>query len=89
MEFILIAAMVVGWFALMIWLIDKSFDGPQWLLILSICCTLSLAGFIYLVSKEEDKGPCLRKETSMMYNAATKTMMPYTYCVERGEWIKE
>jgi hypothetical protein len=33
-------------------------------------------------------GPCLRYETGTHFNAATRTMMPYRRCVERGEWIE-
>ena len=34
------------------------------------------------------RGPCLRYETIMMFNAATKTVMPVRHCVERGEWVR-
>lgn len=39
--------------------------------------------------KENEKGPCHQYETQMMYNAATKTMMPSRVCVLRGEWVEE
>ena len=39
--------------------------------------------------KEGEKGPCHQYETRLMYNAATKTMMPSRVCVLRGEWVEE
>lgn len=36
--------------------------------------------------EESKRGPCIEWQTQMMYNAATKTMMPAKFCVQRGEW---
>lgn len=32
--------------------------------------------------------PCVRYETTMQYNAATKTTMPVRYCAQYGEWVE-
>jgi len=49
-----------------------------------------ILGVVLNVSfKEDEKGPCHQYETQMMYNAATKTMMPSRVCVLRGEWMEE
>lgn len=41
---------------------------------------------LYAGMEESKKGPCIEWQTQMMYNAATKTMMPAKFCVQRGEW---
>lgn len=38
---------------------------------------------------DKAKGPCLQYETRMMFNAATKTMMPAKFCSLRGEWVDQ
>ena len=38
--------------------------------------------------KQNEKGPCHQYETRMMYNSATKTMMPSRVCVLQGEWVE-
>lgn len=40
----------------------------------------------YLYDRQQDT-PCVKYETSMQFNAATKTVMPLRVCVERGEWV--
>lgn len=52
--------------------------------------------FFALVAKDikekgikEDDRPCVRYETSMQFNAATKTMMPVRYCAQYGEWVHD
>lgn len=42
-----------------------------------------------MVASQAATGPCLRYETGMHYNPATKTMTPYRRCAARGEWITE
>ena len=49
---------------------------------------VSLAVFFYFVGELNNKGPCVKYETQMYYNPATKTMMPARVCVQRGEWEK-
>lgn len=47
-----------------------------------------LAVLLALAGAKEATGPCLRHETSLHYNPATKTMAPARHCVERAEWVK-
>ena len=42
----------------------------------------------YVVDESNNIGPCVKYETQMYYNAATKTMMPARVCIERGEWVE-
>lgn len=47
-------------------------------------------GTLFNVAAQQGaSGPCLRHATGMQYNPATRTVMPYRYCVERGGWINE
>ena len=34
----------------------------------------------------ENSPPCLQYKTQLMYNAATKTMLPAQFCVNQGVW---
>lgn len=44
----------------------------------------------YVIDKDEvDDRPCVRYETTMMYNAAVKTLMPVKFCAQYGEWIDD
>jgi len=48
---------------------------------------ISFALVFWAVSNSEDK-PCAKYETTLQYNAATKTTMPMRYCAVEGEWVK-
>lgn len=44
--------------------------------------------FWFADSISKDSPPCAQYETQMMYNAATKTIMPARFCAVEGEWVK-
>ena len=60
-----------------------------WAAVLFGVLTLGLGTALNLVDQQTAAGPCLRYETGAQYNPATKTVMPYRRCAERGEWITE
>lgn len=85
-----IAALIVAAFGLLVWLIDKASDGSKEAATGAIILIVVILGVVLNASiKEDEKGPCHLYETQMMYNAATKTMMPSRVCVLRGEWVEE
>lgn len=90
MEGLIIATVLIGWFVVMAGLLIYSIEKskPVYGVLALIVLIAGLAWAIQALLDEDDKGPCLREETGMMYNTATKTMMPYKYCAERGEWVK-
>lgn len=49
---------------------------------------VTFAFLCYAVIESGNKGPCVKYETQMHCNAATKTMMPARVCVLRGEWVE-
>ena len=84
------AAVIVSVLVFLIWLIAKTMDGSIQAMVGAIILTTGILGVVLHISyKESEKGPCHQYETQMIYNAATKTMMPYRVCVLRGEWVKE
>ena len=84
------AAVIVSVLVFLIWLIAKTMDGSIQAMLGAIVLTTVILGVVLHISfKESEKGPCHKYETQMMYNAATKTVMPYRVCVLRGEWVKE
>lgn len=48
----------------------------------------SLTAFFYVRDVQKNENPCVKYETRMHYNPATKTMMPLRICSERGEWVE-
>lgn len=85
------AAAVVAWLALLCFLGWGSLEFDRaWPWLIGICAWLVVTfGLVFNAAAEEDaKGPCLREETSYQWNPATKTVMPYTYCADRGTWSK-
>lgn len=84
------AVLLCGWIALLFFFVARAMDGEGLPYIAGavVMTVLTVAVIIGAATQEEAKGPCLKKETSYTYNSATKTMAPYTRCVERGEWVK-
>lgn len=66
---------------------DTQPDTVRWAC--GIVCILSLGWVLSKVVENEQKYPCIEYEAQMMYNAATKSMMPMRVCVRRGEWMPE
>lgn len=90
MTYIFQAILVVGFIGLLFFFAGRALDDGSLLdIVVAITLVVILVAVILKSATEEEaQGPCLKKETSYTYNAGTKTMMPYTKCVERGEWIK-
>lgn len=91
MTALIVSSLIVGYLALCVWLIMafSETDDKRYLIALIIAFIIGLAFIIKLVSLDKDEGPCLETGKGTMYNPASKTMMPYTYCEKRGTWIKE
>lgn len=65
------------------------FDGSATARFASVIFWIVTFAFLcYAVVESSSKGPCVKHETQMHYNAATKTMMPARVCVQRGEWVE-
>jgi hypothetical protein len=88
----IIAALIVGYFGVAIawlWLsIEKDINFLLSFVVLGLWLALGLGFAIQSAIKEEESGPCLQWETSMIYNPATKMVQPARRCVERAEWVK-
>jgi len=77
---------VVVWLIVVFYLGVKAVDKESAPLGI-LCAFICIGPLMFLISKEEEKGPCVAYETQLHYNAATKTMMPAKVCVNRGEWV--
>ena len=85
-----IAAIIVATLVVFMWLTVKVVDGSVLAGAAAIVLvTVALGVLFNVMIKEDEKGPCHQYETQLMYNAATKTMMPSRVCVLRGEWVEE
>ena len=65
------------------------YGNPLWIAAAFVLWAAVIGFMINAYDSEENKGPCLRYETSMYYNAGTKTMMPARRCAERAEWVQQ
>lgn len=85
-----IAALAGAVAVAMAWLALKAADGSTTAGVALVALVIIVLGAIINASlKVSEKGPCHQYETRLMYNAATKTMMPSRACVLRGEWVEE
>ena len=91
MTYLLIGIAVTAWFFLLAFLFHWVVDDGSFLpiLLLFLWLSISTACVLWMMEDAKKRGPCLRYETGMQFNPATKTMMPYRVCAERGEWIEE
>jgi hypothetical protein len=87
-----IAAVVVGYVAVLFgWFsfaASRNFGFAPAFAPAAVWLMLGLGLVIQAGINEDRKGPCLQHETTMQFNAATKTMMPARHCVLRGEWVE-
>lgn len=80
-----IAPLAVAVAVAMAWLALKAVDGSTKAGATLVALVIIFLGAIINASlKVSEKGPCHQYEIRMMYNAATKTMMPSRACVLRG-----
>jgi hypothetical protein len=77
---------ILAWFLLMVLAFDSRSIVVSWLC--RVACFLSLAWFIGRTIERYQEFPCVKYDTNMQYNSATKTVMPMRHCVERGEWVQ-
>ena len=88
MTYVIGVTLMVLWFGAIIFLATYAMDGSTPAGIGAVIVfILGLSFVLYAIGQEENTGPCLKEETQWAFNAATKTTMPYTVCVERGEWV--
>lgn len=84
-SFLIIASIVVFFIAL-----TMIFEGNwMWKVCGFLMLVVLLAYSLHWVVSRPDPGPCFKWETQLMFNAATKTMMPARVCVLRGEWVEQ
>lgn len=89
MIYLLYGAAIVLFITLAFFSIVELIDGGFKSKVLAVIFWIvSLAVFFYLADESNNKGPCVKYETQMHYNAAVKTMMPARVCVQRGEWVE-
>ena len=90
-EAIIALGLYTVWFGTALGTIIYCVEGNQLSLkiIFSVATFLFSAWLLSLATEAESENPCLEYKTTMMYNAATKTMMPMRSCKKRGKWVEE
>lgn len=92
-----VIAIAALWFgmggSLVVWGV-KHFRNPEpydewfeWVGAILFGLVMILSPFLVIALPKDDR-PCVRYEESVQYNPATKTVMPYRYCAQYGEWVK-
>ena len=85
--FLITLIVVVGYFVVFFFLLMQSlYDNKIAMVGFVFWCGLGVFFLLYAGMEESKQGPCVEWQTQIMYNAATKTMMPAKFCVQRGEW---
>ena len=66
-----------------------AYEGGMFWWVIWVGLVSVLIYILHLVGEAyEVKSPCHRYEIHSQYNPATKSVMPYKVCAERGEWLK-
>lgn len=90
-EMMVILGVFLAWVSIVWFAVIYSFEGNQ----VSIKLILGVVVFVFtawILSKlveSKKESPCVEYETILIYNAATKTMLPVRSCKKTGEWVKE
>ena len=89
MEGFIIAAVVVAWFASVIFCFDRSIRSNSpfvWMLGAVMLLVLGFGFVIQASIDANDSGPCLAYEERSVYDPALKIMRKVDVCIERGVW---
>lgn len=89
MEGFIIAAVVVAWFASVIFCFDRAIRSNRplvWMLSAAMLLVLGLGFTIQQAIDEQKEGPCLAYEERSVYDPALKVMRKADVCIERGVW---
>ncbi len=89
MIYLLYGASIVLFIFVVFWSLYALSSGSYAAICASVVFWIAVSSLIcYAVIDSNNKGPCVKYETQMHYNAAVKTMMPVRVCVQRGEWVE-
>ena len=84
MSYILYAIIFLVWIGIFFGSLTIIADGDGISKLLGVLgLILCLASALWAMNQPNNK-PCVRYETTMQYNAATKTTMPMRYCAQYG-----
>ena len=89
MEGFIIAAVVVAWFASVVFCFDRASISNHpytWMLSGVILVVLGFGFVIQASIDANDSGSCLAYEERSVYDPSLKTMRKVNVCVERGVW---
>ena len=89
--FVIAAGLVVFMGAPIVWLaksLEWGLSGLTTFGVIAVWMALGIGFMLQMELNGEQTGPCLRWETTMHYNPATKTVMPARHCAERAEWVE-
>jgi hypothetical protein len=88
MEYFLVGLGVTAALGALVWGLYLAVEGSKAGVLIIVVWSVLLFSFVAW-SGQKEKGPCFEYETGVRYNPATKTMMPYRKCVDRGEWVTQ
>lgn len=89
MEGFIIAAVIVAWFASVIFCFDRAIKSNYpivWVLSGVILVVLGFGFVIQKIIDSNNSGPCIAYEERSVYDPALKVMRKADVCVERGVW---
>ena len=88
MSYVIDAIIVLVWIGVFMGSLFIIMDGDGISKIFGVLGLIVCLASAFWAMSQPDNKPCVRYETIMQYNAATKTTMPMRYCAQYGEWVK-
>lgn len=76
------------WFTMTTLFDSSMFEKTWWIGIVMLAAIIAFSAW-FLDEVTKNSPPCAQYETQMMYNAATKTMMPAQFCAKEGTWVNQ
>lgn len=91
MPYIIGITIIVVWMGAVLGCVVWASEIESWIPAVAgvVIFILGLAFVMQKMAEEDQQGPCLKVEVSMAWNAASKSMQPYTHCVDRGTWVNK
>lgn len=89
MFYLLYGALTVLFIFAVVWSVYALAAGSGAARCVAVIFWIVTFSFLFYAAVELDnKGPCVKYETRMLYSPAVKMMMPARVCVQRGEWVE-
>jgi len=81
---LMVLVILAVWVGSSIWCAHAWVEDKKGKFLSTIVCIVMNSFYLGLIVQDEEKNPCIKYETQLYFDAATKMIMPIQVCVERG-----